>query len=353
MKVTYRSVLNFSLLFVLSFLFACSDSDSDDDVTDDTSGDDTAGDDTIPYDDTLDDDTESWASGHWGYFAADVLHIFRNGMISTVKLLDLPFATTAVGSFEDAAFFATHEYAHFRVDRYYADELRMIYEYRDGDMGSNTQVDSAAPYSSEDALLMNYLQPDFPPDLIYYQPDLPIDPVGLFQGFRGGAYPFDATTIYSYDDTGLNVMAVITSGTLVAAAPYGDGFIAATGNEILTWDPSTLWTHLANGSALSIMTDPEGDILVERFDTATELYEYYAGDGSGLQLYTNFDVSSCGYGFLYFGDAKGFFCKNKPAGVQCDESWDNNSYLVTEDSGNVACQGLPFGWREGFMLIMW
>ncbi|HPM79019.1 MAG TPA: hypothetical protein PK961_18170 [bacterium] len=171
-----------------------------------------------------------------------------------------------------------------------------------------------------------------------------IAPRGVFAGFQGDAYAYDAQTIYRYDGVELTTVATLTAGEIRAAGPQGDGFFAVTQDATLFWDGAQ-WSTLLEDAYPYIFTDADGDMLLANAAGDDEYY-YLRYAGGGAEPLDWFDASDCSVSLLP-GDAALFRCRYAPSDLACPEDVLVNFHVLVVD-GVPYCGAAP---ATGILLI--
>jgi hypothetical protein len=334
--------------------------DSEDDLFDDTEGDDSTVDDTAVDDDLL--------PGTTGWATTTSLDIYRFKNQKIESNYTHSFGETGIIEFivsnDDAVYFAVHEVETATLWRYDGtwDDL---FSYDSSGDECTIHFTSIAAWGSgsSDFLILSYCNDADPDseDFQYYPSDPGVTPFGLFAGFYGGAYPYDETTIYSYDGSTATPLATVPESQILQAKPWGgDGFTVVTAiGSVWAWDHEAEWVKLADSipfdEADMLMTDPERDVLFGDFiDGNPDAWEYSIIENGNVSLYTAFDTSTCcnHSAALLAGTGKAFWCQDKPADVTCEETDGNASYFITEMDGAISCQGVSIG-NSPWMSLLW
>ncbi|HPQ69589.1 MAG TPA: hypothetical protein PKW95_10715 [bacterium] len=170
-----------------------------------------------------------------------------------------------------------------------------------------------------------------------------LEPRGVFAGFHGDAYAYDAQTIYRYDGVELTTVATLPTGEIRAVGPLGDGLFVVTQDTTVFWDGAQ-WSTLLEDAYPRIYTDVEGDMLLAN-ETDDGLY-YLRYVGGGAEPLDWFDASGCGASLLP-GDAVLFRCRYAPPDLACPEDELVNFHVLVVD-GVPYCDADP---ATGILLI--
>jgi len=355
----------FCLLLLLSFITiaACAD-DDDDDNDNDTVDDD---DNDTTDDDTSDDDDDNDISAKVNGWLTDypnAVYSVTNGVVNTIPLQYFNGTVFIITQHENIFYFCDEGETPNYISIWRYDGLFTETVVFDDPWDECTYHPHSLAYFGpdiEDYLLLLRIRTDDPEMTTIYEylgdNDPGVDPVGLFAGFTGGAYPFDDTTVYVFDGADATPITTIPEGTIVAAKAWKEnGLLALTDdNALWTWDAENGWNEVlaqyVEAEQNAFFTDPEGDILVgELVDVGTVEEDYYAyyeiADGA-LVPYTAFDVSACPLRTTALAEqsAKVFWCDSKPTYLECDETAGTDSYFIIEQNGAIQCRGTGhFNW---------
>jgi hypothetical protein len=353
-KLSIEHVLILAETLLVLCIICCDSSEGgDDDAGIDDTG--SIADDSATDDDSAGDDDTT--PGNSGYFArpGGEVHRFKNKKIAEDPVYDFSATIDLVEFYQDFIYFAVFDGASGKIWKFHDDQMEMIYE-NPGMGDSSTSFVSMAFYSPDDFVLQLKRLDDGGNESYTWIPELVIESGGLVSGFKGGAYPYDQDTLYSYDGS-LTALTDTPDGT-ASIAPLGEGFVALTDESVLYWD-QTQWTTLASGTAQFVNTDPEGDILLGSLNEQQDGMDYFVIQDGALKPYDIFDASSCPFsrtklgGALLAGNARAFLCTSRSDDSICDETWGKKAYLIVEDDGAVTCQGMPSEISNSFLRIRW
>jgi hypothetical protein len=339
----HRFLLMLCVLLSLLALVAC-EKDDDDDASDDA---------------IAADDTGPGTSG-WLISLDKVLYGFKNGHADANQVFDFDMGVAVITAYEEITAFCVESESNYISVWRYEGTFQEDVLYDDSESESGVSPRALAYYGpgEDDYILLVRIVTDEPSEYLdWLGTDPSVDPVGLFSGFRGGAYPFDASTVYQFGNGAATSLATVPEGEITSAVPWGeDGMIVMTDEAVWSWNEGKGWSRLADGTGYSAVTDLEGDfMLADRGDD--DLYSYYLFEDGHLNSYTAFDTSDC---FPYTagllkGSGRIFWCRSKPADMTCDETDGSDSYLVTETNGSIACNGADIPCYEGIskLRVQW
>lgn len=322
-----RKLLLLLIMVLMMFMISCEKSSDDDDDNDDNDDDDSPPP-AVTYSGWLIPETEREviyriSDGVWEdifvppgfpYYAAGVatfgslVYVWSSEGACTVWRLaygwkELYLIDTEDGHMPDIAFFAEDAYIGYMYDHYNEPHVDSLFKY-----------DPATDRHE-------WIFPE-------------IEVRGVFSGFDGAAYVFDAEKIYRFDGADLIEVAAHPSGDIRAAGPLGEGFFAETGDSIEFFDDAA-WSTLFDRFYGQVMTDADGDILVADYQEYNE-YEYLRiVDGQAIPNRW-FDLVGFAPSALLPGDAALFISRETPEALACPES-PGAVYRIVVDGDEASC----------------